>query len=170
MNIIERRQWGARPSKSEVDHQPLAAIAEVFVHHADQPGAGVKGQEQAAAIVREIQNFHMDQRGWSDIGYHFVIVPNSNPLGRAWIFAGRELTTVPAAQLGHNFGTAAICIVQADPEPLARNTRWRCGRLARRIPQAPRLRGHYEVTATTCPGTVIRAQLGAIARIAGKTR
>lgn len=170
MNVIQRRDWGARPSKSDVAHQPLAAIAEVFIHHADQPGAGVKSQDQAAAIVRAIQAFHMDQRGWSDIAYHYVIVPNANRFGRAWVFAGRDLTTVPAAQLNHNFGTVAICIVQKDPEPLASNTRWRAGRIARRIRQAHTLRGHYEVTQTECPGSVIRAQLAAIARIAGLRR
>lgn len=170
MKIISRSEWGARPSKADVAHQPLAAIAEVFVHHSAQAGGNVRTQEQAAAVVRGIQAFHMDTKGWSDIGYHYVVVQNRNPLGRAWIFAGRDLTTVPAAQLNHNFGTVAICVHQLDPEPLRQNTRWRVGRLARRIRQASVLRGHYEVFATECPGTVIRAQLAAIARIAGLRR
>lgn len=170
MNVIPRNDWGARPSKADVAHQPLAAIAEVFVHHSAQAGAGVRTQDQAAAVVRGIQAYHMDTKGWADIGYHFVVVQNARLLGRAWVFAGRDLTTVPAAQLNHNYGTVAICVHQLDPEPLRQNTRWRVGRLARRIREATRLRGHYEVFATECPGTVIRAQLDTIARIAGKSR
>lgn len=170
MRIYNRAEWGARPPGASVAHQDPNAIAEVFIHHSDSPGAHVRTLAEAVAIVQQEQAFHMDTRGWSDIGYHFVIVPNAAPLGRAFVFAGRALTVVPAAQLGHNENTAAICIVQMDPEPLRDNTRWRAGRLARRIRSARRLRGHYEVTQTECPGAVIRAQLDRIAAIAGKQR
>lgn len=170
MKIYGRSEWGARPATAAMDHQQFSAISEVFVHHADEAGAHVRSFDLACQIVRGIQAFHIDGRGWSDVGYHYVIVPQDRPFGSDWVFAGRDLLNVPAAQLGHNVGTCAICIVQKDPEPLKLATIRSVAALARRLPQARRLRGHYEVTQTECPGPIVRAQLDHIARRAGKRR
>ena len=35
--------------------------------------------------VRSIQNFHIDDRGWADIGYHFLVGENGKVYeGRGW--------------------------------------------------------------------------------------
>jgi hypothetical protein len=150
--------------------QKPSHVAEVFVHHSASFGASIDTHAEQVATMQQLQNFHMDGRGWADIAYHFVVFQPRGKLKRAVIFAGRPLNVVPAAQEGHNTNTVAICIVQADPERLATNTVWRVGRLARRIRSARRLRGHYEVVKTECPGALIRATLPRIAKIAGKTR
>lgn len=172
MKVYTRAEWGGRPAiGGRLAHQDSGKIAEVFIHHSDGPGIA-HTFEQAAQIVRGLQDFHMRVRGWADIAYHYVLVQNArhDRGGLAWVFEGRPLSVVPAAQLNHNQGTAAICIAQKDPEPLHENTRWRAGRLARHIDSAHVLRGHYEVTGTECPGAVIRPQLAAIAHIAGLAR
>jgi peptidoglycan hydrolase-like protein with peptidoglycan-binding domain len=48
-------------------------------------------------MVRGVQNFHMDGRGWSDIAYNFVICPHGV------VFEGRGLNVINAAN-GTNTG------------------------------------------------------------------
>jgi hypothetical protein len=168
--IHKRDEWGARPIKDNHEMQDPARILEVFIHHSASFGRPIDTVGEQRSAMRAMQRFHQDDRGWADIAYHYVVFQPYGTMRRARIYEGRPLSVVPAAQLGHNVGTCAICIVQADPERLKLNTRWRVGRLARRIESPRRLRGHYEVSPTECPGAVIRAQLGTIARIAGLSR
>lgn len=58
MNITTRAQWGARKPKSR-STTTWAARREFIVHYSEGP---------TSQTVRQIQNFHMDGRGWSDIG------------------------------------------------------------------------------------------------------
>lgn len=169
MKVHTRQEWGARHS-GDVSFQDSRSIREAFIHHSAAPGHDVVTETEQKAVLRAMQNFHMDTRGWSDIAYHYIVFQPYGRLSVATIYEGRPLHVVPAAQMNHNTGTVAICIVQNDPEPLKLNTRWRVGRLIRHMPQVRRVRGHYEVFSTECPGAQIRAQLDQIARIAGKAR
>ncbi len=54
--------------------------------------------------VEEIRNWHT-ARGWSDVGYHYVI----NRKGMAE--AGRSLDRVGAHVAGHNADTCGVCLV-----------------------------------------------------------
>lgn len=54
--------------------------------------------------ISVIKKWHVEENGWSDIGYHFFIKSNGE------IQAGRSLEKTPAAQKGHNTHTIAICL------------------------------------------------------------
>lgn len=54
--------------------------------------------------VKQIRKWHKD-RGWSDIGYHYVITRKGK------IETGRPEGKSPAAQRGANTGTIAVCMV-----------------------------------------------------------
>ncbi len=77
---------------------PRRAVTRVFIHCSawDEPMAG-------QALVAEITSWHL-ARGFSDIGYHFVIDRQGE------IMTGRSLEKTPAAQQGNNRGTIAICV------------------------------------------------------------
>lgn len=49
------------------------------------------------ANMKMMQNFHMNTRGWSDIGYHFVIYPSGN------VYEGRPARTQGAHALNGNY-------------------------------------------------------------------
>jgi hypothetical protein len=123
------------------------------------------------ATMQAIQNFHMDDNGWDDIGYNYVIFQPQGKLRRARVFMGRGMHNVPAAQHDHNTGNVAICVVgNFEVEGVKRNTRYIVGKLASTIP-GKRLAGHYQASHDTeCPGAHMRAQLDQIARNAGKLR
>lgn len=55
--------------------------------------------------AEEIRAWHVDERGWSDIGYHYVIRRN----GR--IELGRDLGDVGAHVRGYNSVSVGICLV-----------------------------------------------------------
>lgn len=150
-----------------------ASALESFLHHSDDP-AGKEYTTLSAqrAKMRAIQNFHMDGRGWSDIGYHFVVF---QWLGKKDVrispraFAARPVHKVPAAQLNHNTRTLAICVVgNGVRELLAPETEKLIGDLIRKYgPDVTTIGGHGDVTQTTCPGALFRKSLPDIARHAG---
>jgi N-acetylmuramoyl-L-alanine amidase len=170
LKIHTRKEWGAQPSRDATAVQDPGQIREVFIHHSAGFGKSIDTVAEQKSLLRQMQDFHQQTRGWADIAYHYIVFQPYGMLTRATIYEGRPLHTVPAAQEGHNTGTCAICVVQADPEAAKWNTVWRVGRLALRIKSAKRVRGHYEVSQTSCPGSAIRRHLDRIARIARKSR
>lgn len=156
--VFTRDDWDARPARP-MDHQSPTGIAEFFVHHSASPGKGIDRLAEQVRVVQEMQRFHMGpERGWSDIAYHWILFQPYGELRRARIFHGRPLSAVPAAQLGHNTNTEAVCVVSADGEAIKRATKDALIWLYRRS-HAKRARGHFEVTGTECPGPQLKAFL-----------
>lgn len=54
--------------------------------------------------VSVIRKWHTQERGWTDVGYHFFITKS----GQRQL--GRPIDKVPAAQKGFNIGSVATCI------------------------------------------------------------
>lgn len=84
MHLIPRADWGALPPNHH------ARDENGFFHPRRNPGGWLVYKEPLAQVlntlvihhsaldavqfgVREIQRLHMEQNGWADIGYHFVI-------------------------------------------------------------------------------------------------
>lgn len=55
--------------------------------------------------AEEIRKWHVDERGWSDIGYHYVIRRNGD------VERGRQDEVQGAHAKGHNFDSLGICLV-----------------------------------------------------------
>ena len=55
--------------------------------------------------VAEIRRWHVQQRGWRDIGYHWVIDRDGG------VAPGRPETEIGAHVEGHNAGTIGICLL-----------------------------------------------------------
>jgi len=53
--------------------------------------------------VKDVKHWHVDDNGWSDIGYHIFIDVNGNT------FTGRPITKMGAGVSGHNKGSIHIC-------------------------------------------------------------
>ncbi len=67
--IVMRSAWGAAPAPDCVG--PDQTINAVVVHHTE--GTNTYAAADSAGIVRGIQAYHMDGRGWCDIGYNFLV-------------------------------------------------------------------------------------------------
>lgn len=164
IKLYSRADWHARQPRAMAVQ---GSFTEAFIHHSDDTNAArLLNFNAQAAKMRQIQDYHMDTKGWSDIAYHFVVFQPYGVLVRARIFEGRRLTAVPAAQEGHNSNTLAICVV-GDYQSLnevKRNTRYAIEQLLSEFPELGTLGGHRDVVSTTCPGDRLYRE---IPRIAG---
>jgi putative cell wall-binding protein len=104
--IYTRAQWGADESirKGEPSYGTVKAG---FVHHTVD--ANGYTSSQVPAILRGIYSFHVKGRGWSDVGYNFLI----DRFGRTWEgrYGGIDKPVIGAHTGGFNsqlFGAAAI--------------------------------------------------------------
>ena len=73
----------------------------LIVHHT----AGSNFSSDWAAVVRSIWDFHVNTRGWADIGYNFLLDRNGN------IYEGREDDTRGAHFSGHNSQTSGMSLM-----------------------------------------------------------
>jgi hypothetical protein len=89
-----REQWGAKDPKPDMTLDPAKWL--FVVHHT----AGYPVSSDA--VVRAIQNFHMETRGWADVGYHFLIGPDGK------VYQGRDLNYAGAHAYGHNKGSVGV--------------------------------------------------------------
>lgn len=167
LDVVSRRQWGARGApKTAQTISPLSGI--VFVHHSAFFGMSIDSKPEQILSMQRMEQFHMS-KGWNTIGYSFVVFQPNGALKRATIYEGRGWQFVPAAQLNHNTGNGAICVVgDFTSETLKRNTRYKVGKLARTFP-GQRMGMHKQVFGTECPGPNIERWMDRIARVAGKT-
>lgn len=131
--------------------KPARAIDRVFLHcsASDDP------DHDDIAAIRE---WHVDGNGWSDVGYHYFVRSDGT------LQEGRPLERAPAAQLGDNAGTVAICLHGLAAENFTGAQYRTLIGLAREIDGAldggVTFHGHREVSAKSCPVFPYRAVLG----------
>lgn len=77
--------------------RPKRRVSKVFLHCS---ASDLDAHDDISVIKR----WHVMERGFSDVGYHFFITRNGA------IQFGRSLEVAPAAQQWHNTGTIAICV------------------------------------------------------------
>ena len=99
--IISRAEWGARNPKYDYSNHPY--FNKMTLHHS--AGWAATTLEEGKAAVKSIQEFHQDGRGWSDIGYHFLVDMGGN------IYQGRPETVLGAHVGGANTGNIGVCII-----------------------------------------------------------
>lgn len=99
MDYVARSGWGARPPKSKVLLAP-GNIEGIFGHHSVTPTG-----PNEAAIVKSIQDFHMNTRGWNDIAYSWLVGQSGTIYeGRGWLVNGGHTE-------GWNFRSHAVCFI-----------------------------------------------------------
>ena len=80
----------------------MRPIHEIIIHATATPANWRAGQPTSAKVA-EVRRWHLD-RGWSDIGYHYLIDRDGS------IAAGRPLERVGAHVQGHNTGSVGIAL------------------------------------------------------------
>ena len=108
--------------------------------------------------IATIRSWHVNERGWSDVGYHYFIRSDGA------LQEGRPLERTPAAQAGHNAGTIAVCLHGLAAENFTDDQFRTLTALAREIDEAYAGRvtfhGHCEVSSKSCPVFPYREVLG----------
>ena len=99
--VISRDEWNANPPKHNYAYHPY--FNKLTLHHA--AGWQAWTLEEGKKQVKAIQEFHQDGRGWSDIGYHFLVDLSGN------IYQGRPEIVIGAHVGGANTGNIGVCML-----------------------------------------------------------
>jgi len=109
--------------------------------------------------VEQIRDWHVNGNGWSDIGYHYII------LGDGTVETGRHINKTGAHCKGHNTGSIGICVTgntsQEPPNKLQLESLWGKLKLLMEEYNLDRrnVYGHRDFGATECPGNMLYALL-----------
>jgi peptidoglycan hydrolase-like protein with peptidoglycan-binding domain len=149
--IITRAQWGARPPEA-IQTVSKSKRSNFMVHHS---GAN------ANQSVRAIQDFHMDTRGWSDIGYNFL-VRNTGAIyeGRGWDRIGAHCTNWNTSSIG-------VCLIgdyqTTEPPAVAlASIAWLYDQAVHHVGHPLHPMGHRDANHDTdCPGNRLEAWVNA---------
>ena len=83
----------------------MRAINQIHIHHTYKPEAVDFIGTNHDRIWENIRRYHMDVRGWMDIGYNFGVFPDGK------ILDGRKIEIKPASIANHNTGAVAIVMI-----------------------------------------------------------
>lgn len=153
LSIRTREQWGGPRPSGLRDHTPQT----VTIHHTASKLANYKPD----AAVKEIWNYHVNGRGYSDMGYHFVIGPEGT------IYEGRPVGKI-GAHSPPNTGRIGICLAgnfESDtPTPASLEALTQLlAKLYRDHGIGPgKTFGHRDQRPTACPGEHLYPQIQAL--------
>lgn len=168
----KRAEWRASET-SEANSVPGTAPRGVVVHHT--AGTNSYSRSQVPSILRGIQRFHTQDRGWADIGYNALV----DRFGGVWegrrggigiAHRGAHARGVNEAYLGVSYigDTNAQPATQEGVDAMVDLIGWTSARygfepsgtLTVNGASKPVVAGHYQVGNTSCPGTDLISRLG----------
>lgn len=104
IKVFTRADWKARPPKGQL--APLGDMRSAVMHHGGPVGGPRWTFRAASETCRSWQNFHMDNHGWLDIGYHILVD------ARGRLYLGRPTDRLGAHVLNENTGRVGINFMQ----------------------------------------------------------
>jgi hypothetical protein len=178
--IYSRAQWGADESIRGKSSLHYGDVHAGFVHHTVNANSYTRAE--VPGLLRSIYAYHVKSRGWSDIGYNYLV----DRFGRIWEgrYGGIDRAVVGAHTLGYNddsFAASAIgnyelvhpseAVLQAYGALFA----WKLSLhgvdasstrqyVTTRWFQA--INGHRDAASTACPGQFLYDRLPTIRRLA----
>ena len=125
-------------------------INRIIIHHTATPAHMTIG-------VREVRHWHVEDNGWSDIGYHFVIRRDGV------VEAGRPIKIPGAHAKGYNADSIGIALVGTGPDFTRQQWRAMEEKVILLTAQyyITEVTGHRDVANTQCPGFDVRTWWGA---------
>lgn len=124
--------------------------SEIILHHS-------LTKDSKTVSWSAIRRYHVDEKGWVDIGYHFGI----ELVGDAYeILSGRMLNEPGAHTIGHNNTAIGICFVGNFDHELVPPLQWHKGvKLVRSLCEVfeiptNQVYGHRDFADKTCPGVM----------------
>ncbi|MEO7818547.1 MAG: N-acetylmuramoyl-L-alanine amidase [Actinomycetota bacterium] len=183
--IITRAGWGADESIRQGSPSYASTLKMAFIHHT--AGTNNYAASESASIVRGIYNYHVVSRGWSDIGYNFLVDKYGQIFeGR---FGGIDKSVIGSHAGGFNTGSTGISLMgefSSSPptaqleDSLDRLLAWKLdvhhidphGTSVMRSGGSTRyaegtlvtlanISGHRDVSTTSCPGEITYGRLPA---------
>ncbi|HEY9337578.1 MAG TPA: peptidoglycan recognition family protein [Pseudonocardia sp.] len=162
VDYLPRSAWKARPPNDGPGNLTVSRVEGAVIHW---PGTGstkvIHTQAAVAAALRGWQNYHMDDRDWSDIAYQVAV----DQAGRAWTLRG--LHTQSGANgnndVNERYGAILLVLVTGEEpsEAMKATTRAVIADFRDIYPGGTAIRPHSAVRpdGTDCPGDAARAAI-----------
>ena len=135
----------------------MRKITELIIHCSATRPDWMEGAPITAKVA-EMRKWHVQGRGWNDIGYHFLIDRPGD------VAEGRPVAQTGAHVMGHNTGTIGICLIgghgsaetdrfhQHFTEAQNEALQLLLVKLQGRFGPGLKVSGHNEYAAKACPG------------------
>jgi len=135
----------------------MRPINEIIVHCSATRPEWMRDAKTPAKVA-EIRRWHVQDRGFSDIGYHFLIDRDGT------VAKGRAVERVGSHVKGHNTGTIGVCLVggfgSAATDKFEEHYSWQQHKalgvllvdLRKQFPAIVKVAGHNQYAQKACPG------------------
>lgn len=156
--IRGRKLWGAQKPRTAPTRDDWEGGVKLVVHHTADAGPGKNTIFNERRHLQAMQRFHQKVRGWSDIGYNYIIMPS----GR--VYEGRGYGVRGAHVAGHNTNSCGVSFVgtythQQPSAAAVKAFHQLKQRLAHRGARFTGVVGHGDLMPTACPGAGVRRAL-----------
>ncbi|CAI9408200.1 FG-GAP-like repeat-containing protein [Nocardioides sp. T2.26MG-1] len=182
--IYSRAQWGADERMRDKSSLHYFEVHAGFVHHT--VNANNYSRAEVPGILRSIYAYHTQSRGWSDIGYNFLV----DRFGRIWEgrYGGIDRPVVGAHTLNYNEYSFAMSAIgnydiaqpsQAMIQAYGALFAWKLslhGVDASSTKQwvgskdFEAINGHRDAASTACPGRYLYAKIPEIRTLAAEAQ
>ena len=138
----------------------MRPISEIVIHCTATRKNWWEGRTTSAK-VEEVRRWHKEDRGWSDIGYHYLIdrdgtVATGRPIERVGAHVKDKNTGKIGVVLFGGHGSAATDGFAEHYTPAQDQAlRDLLAQLRRRFPAITKISGHNEYAAKACPGFTV---------------
>lgn len=162
VEYLPRSAWNARPPRGGPGSLTVSRVQGAVIHW---PGTSSKtpihSKEAVASALRGWQNYHMDNRGWSDIAYQVAV----DQMGRAWTLRGLRTQSGANgnAELNEDYGAILLVLITGEQPSAAMKATVRgvVEDFRQIYPKGTAIRPHSAVRpdGTDCPGDAARAAI-----------
>lgn len=160
--FVSRAQWGARPRKSGVTS--ITDHPSTTFHYVGGGWEYPWDHSTCDDKVRGIQADHMDNRGWSDIAYSYLVCPHD------FVYEGRGYDRRSSANGSDaaNYASFAVCALwgtASEDDPVTNGMKdaflYAHNLLRAKGGATAVIKGHRDWKSTSCPGDQIYAWIKA---------
>lgn len=158
LRAIPRSRWASTgPVGNRVN--PMNGVQRITIHHEGWTSFWHTDQNATADRIEQIRNIHVRDRGWGDIGYHYII----DRAGQIWqarpiAYQGAHV----AAQNEHNIGVMLLGNFDQQTPSAAQIdclvTSLRTLMHTHRVP-THRVYTHQELSPSACPGRNLQPRI-----------
>ncbi|XP_055689348.1 peptidoglycan-recognition protein LC-like isoform X2 [Lutzomyia longipalpis] len=155
LRLVSRSEWIAQPPSEELVNLSLPAHRVIIAHTATED---CETQASCVYRVRFIQTFHLESRGWDDIGYNFLVGGDGSAYeGRGWDKVGAHTKGFNVDSICIAFIGTFVKVTPPERQLLAAKKLIEWGVQLGKLSKDYRLYGHRQLIPSESPGAALYA-------------
>ncbi|XP_059609203.1 peptidoglycan-recognition protein 1-like isoform X2 [Phlebotomus argentipes] len=153
LRLVSRSEWIAQPPNEEGVDLTLPTNRVIIAHTATED---CTSQASCVYRVRFIQTFHMESRGWDDIGYNFLVGGDGSAYeGRGWDKVGAHTKGFNVDSICIAFIGTFVKVTPPERQLVAAQKVIEWGVRTGKLSKDYKLFGHRQLIPTESPGAAL---------------